>query len=303
MKNRLLPYFFLVLGLTAWGLEAVLRKPIIADISPYLSTLITSAGIFIVAYLVSLKEKIDYIKELKTHFWILILAVVLGIGGFVAFFVALGRLDASVAGFVKMMEPLVVLALGYFTLGERLEKRTIPFMVLAFVGMLLVSSKGGNWQNLQLDWQGVGLLGLVSFFWGSVMVVAKVAMNRGISPSAYTTLRFALQTFFLLPILLFPSLSWVGESPGGSPLWIITYTTGLTAIGFLGYYMGLQKIKAMQVAMVEFLSPVIMLVLSFMILGERFSALQWFGGGIIFVSLYFVLGFDRERRKANEREK
>ncbi len=111
-------------------------------------------------------------------------------------------------------------------------------------------------------------------------ILAKAGVS-GVSSNLATAIRTAF-------ILLFVwTLVWVtGETAELARLtartWLFLALSGLaTGLSWLCYFRALQLGEASQVAPVDKLSVVFVLVLAALFLGERLNLQQWLGGGLI----------------------
>ncbi|MEO1267367.1 MAG: DMT family transporter [Myxococcota bacterium] len=109
------------------------------------------------------------------------------VAGFTAmslFFTSIGTIDLGTAHTLVYMSPIVTVVLAALVLGERLYARTIPLVVLGFVGVLLIVRPGavaveaGTWMGL-----AAGVLAAVSYI--------AVRRLRGADPPARIVFWFA----------------------------------------------------------------------------------------------------------------
>ena len=111
-------------------------------------------------------------------------------------------------------------------------------------------------------------------------ILAKVAV-AGVNSNLATAIRTAVVVVFAWTIV------WsTGEARGMSSLslrtWLFLALSGIaTGLSWLCYFRALQLGEASQVAPVDKLSVVFVLVLASLFLGERLSWQQWLGGGLI----------------------
>ncbi len=131
---------------------------------------------------------------------------------------------------------------------------------------------------LTTNWR-VWALGSAAFA-ALTAVLAKVGV-AGVNSNLATAIRTAV-------ILLFSvALVWTtGEGRGISVLapraWLFLVLSGLaTGLSWLCYFRALQLGEASQVAPIDKLSVVFVLVLAAIFLGEKLSWHQWFGGALI----------------------
>jgi transporter family protein len=111
-------------------------------------------------------------------------------------------------------------------------------------------------------------------------ILAKVGVT-GVASNLATAIRTAVVLLFAWTIV------WTtGEARGLPALtartWLFLALSGLaTGLSWLCYFRALQLGEASQVAPVDKLSVVFVLLLAALFLGERLSWQQWLGGGLI----------------------
>jgi transporter family protein len=128
-----------------------------------------------------------------------------------------------------------------------------------------------NWR-----WWALGSAG----FAGLTAILAKVGVT-GVDSNLATAIRTGVVVIFAWTIV------WLtGENRGLAVLsgrtWLFLTLSGLaTGLSWLCYFRALQLGEASQVAPVDKLSVVFVLVLAALFLGERLSWQQWLGGALI----------------------
>jgi len=137
---------------------------------------------------------------------------------------------------------------------------------------------------------GAALLALlVTLIWSSSWVLVKVGL-ADIPPMTFAGLRYALAALCLLPLALRPAGRQSLHRLSSSGWW------RLIALGLLFYtvtqgaqFFGLSRLPAVTVSLLLSLTTMAVALLSMPLLGERLTALQWFGVvlNIIGVGFYF----------------
>lgn len=189
--------------------------------------------------------------------------------------------------------------LGYFLLRESINWAKTVVSILSLIGCVLVSgaTSAAAWQGNTL---GV-FIGIVSGLLFAVYALfGRSAANRGISSWAATALTFTLGSIplFLLNQYVASFLSFTtGSGKFLPPLdltgWLIllVLVIGPTIGGFGLYNLALQHLPASIVNLIVPIDPVFATVESYLILGERFTPIQFLGsvfivGGLILLRVY-----------------
>jgi O-acetylserine/cysteine efflux transporter len=159
-------------------------------------------------------------------------------------------------------------------------------IVLSFTGVLLIVFGGkdfsfGSPAALIGDFFVIG----ASLVWSIYTVFSRRLVQR-YSTWHYIVYTITIGTLFLLPISI-PSVIHQDFSKVGLYEWLCLLYAGLLALvfGYSAWYYGVEKIGSTRTSVYSNLTPVAGVGLGMIFLGERLSALQWMGAGIIFMGL------------------
>ena len=206
-------------------------------------------------------------------------ATVLGALNFSIFwgllFVAAYRLLGGVAATLGAVQPLLVLALAAGVLGQPMQTKA----VLAALGGLLGVALLALTASARLDGLGVAaaLLGAVSMAFGTVLTRK---WQAPVSPLALTAWQLTAGGLLLLPVSLLaapqlPALNWAN-------------VLALTWLGLVGaavsyalWFRGIGRLGPSVVAPLGFLSPLVAVLLGWMLLGQSLTLWQLIGALVI----------------------
>ena len=135
----------------------------------------------------------------------------------------------------------------------------------------------------------LAIVGAVAF--SGKAIIVKLAYRHGVDAVTLIMLRMVVALpFFLL------MLWWAGR---GKPALAWRDRAAAAALGFLGYYLasmldflGLQHISASLERLVLYLTPAVVLLLSWALLGRRASARQWLATAVGYSGLLLVFGHE-----------
>jgi drug/metabolite transporter (DMT)-like permease len=195
-------------------------------------------------------------------------------------FFALQRIPASIFSVLLYCYPAFVALLSLF-LGERLSGRGWVALGLTLVGIILTVP------NLSSDLTrgdpfGM-LLALLNGAFYSVYIVWSNRLLRGQTALAQASaLSITGSLLAMLVVALFNGI----HPPANPQAWITIIAMSIiaTVIPIFAFYAGLHKLGAPQAAILSTLEPVIVLVLSFVLLGETMLPIQLVGGALILSS-------------------
>ncbi len=124
---------------------------------------------------------------------------------------------------------------------------------------------------------------------GSMAIFAKLAYAAGLTTSSLLFLRFTLAGLCLLPIVLIGRLPW----PRGSALLALLVMGGVCYTGnSQTFFMALNYAPAGTVALLLYLYPVLVMLLSAALFGETLTARKWLAAGLTFSGLVVTLGLE-----------
>lgn len=187
---------------------------------------------------------------------------------------------------VPGLAPLFTLLLAGLFLGERLGARGLVGIAIAAVGLLLVVTPSGEADGRRLLGDLLFITGAA--FWGIYSVLARFAHRRfdAVSTTLYGT---ALGTLVLIPpALLEGGIGSVAAAPLGALAGIGYLAVFGTVAAFVLFNLGVARIGAARASAFAFLVPIVGVLSSVALLGERLGPLTLVGGVIVLVGLWIV---------------
>ena len=277
---------FLALGLV-WGasflfIELALESFTAIGIA-FLRGFLGAVSLLIV--IVVTKQKLPRVGK---H-WLHIAVVALLLNTVPGFLFAVGQqyVSSAIAGILNATTPMMTLLI--ISLAFREQKPTLNQnlgIVLGFAGVALVGLGGGE-ISFTSPW-GIALLLLATLCYGIAMPYAK----RFVSPLPYSpyVLAAAQVSASALLAALPALLVGVTHAPvSASALW------GILALGIVGTgfayvwnYRNIELAGSVIASSVTYVTPVVAVVLGFLVLGERLTLLQAAGGVLVLVSALVV---------------
>ena len=187
-----------------------------------------------------------------------------------------------------------ILAFGVAFLGERLERKHLLGMGVAFAGVALIVSGGGidaSAAHLPGD-----LLGVASaLLFGVYSTVAKRAASR-LRPLTILAYTFFFGVLGLLPVYVFATpmtplaglsaLSWAS---------LLFLALCCSVVAFLIYNHGIGRLRAAQAAVTIYVTPLAGVTLAVLLLGEALTAFTVAGAALIMAGLYVTQAAPRPR--------
>ena len=192
------------------------------------------------------------------------------------FFASLVYVDASTTARIKSTQPLVVLAILAMG-GERLTRRALVRMALSMMGIYLLVGVGS-----QVAPMGLFLLACSLLLYAVQLVLTQWWLQ---------TYDARTVTLYITTIMTVVIGGWWGlegmpwRDPGVNG-WIVTGILAVVSTYFarLALFAAIQRIGSGQIALLWPLQTLGVIILSVLILGERFSLIQAAGGVLILAS-------------------
>ena len=216
---------------------------------------------------------------IRKHLPLLLLSgVSLGLN-WIFLFAAYMKTTVAIASLCNYLAPAVVILIAPAVLRERLDLRKLPFVLLAFIGILLVS---GVPEHGGADTGGV-LLGLAAAAFFVLLVICNRKL-RAVPALDRTMLQLAVSAATILPYVLV-------RDPGALPgidlaSWGIILMLGIlhTGLAYCFYFGGMGSLPVQTVAILGYLEPVVSVLCSALFLREAMTPLGWVGTVLVLVS-------------------
>lgn len=238
------------------------------------------ASLLLTGYFLITKQKIDFASIKKELVLLIFSGMAMGIN-WILLFEAYKYTTISTATLSYYFAPVLVTIACPLLFKEHLTAKQIVCFVMSTLGLVLIigfeKSSGGENHLFGI------LLGLgAAMFYAMVILLNKFIKNvEGIQR---TFLQFLSAIVILLPyVLLSGGMNLEGLCTKG---WIYLLIVGFlhTGITYCMYFSSIKELKGQEVAILSYLDPVVAVVISIAVLGEKMSLGQLVGG-------VFILGF------------
>jgi len=265
-----LGYLLILLGIFAWSTQAFVTKIIVTSIgffSTYFFASLFTTITALVLYLILYRNKIDF-SFLFSPLRIIILSIFLTIANFLLFasFEVITATDVIVLLYIY---PILMSVEDSVIFKRKLTNREIVALSLGFIGIFLSITKG-NPLTLHIGDIFADILVLIAAFsWATYLVLQKRYKLEEFSSNG---IAFLLSTLYSLPIIIiFPKLlsySLVFTDINILPL-LLYFSIVTFALGNVLYVKGLKRTKIVNTSLLTYLTPVIAVILNFLVLKEE----------------------------------
>lgn len=209
-----------------------------------------------------------------------VIGVINGIGS-LFYYSGLGVLDASLVQLLNGMYLAFAIMLSRVG-GQQADRRTLVRVMLALAALAIITGFGDQ----SLDWTGVGLmLGSALMFAGTVVLSQYVLYEM----PAPTMALYVLTTMGVVVTMVWLAVA----EPISAAVWedALPAILGLgvtTALSRLAMFAGVKFLGGMQTAILALTEIAVALLLSFIVLGDRLTPMQWVGVGVLFAGILLI---------------
>ncbi|WP_456318178.1 DMT family transporter [Priestia megaterium] len=289
-KVKFAASLYALMSISFWGISFVSTKAVLDKLDPY-TLLVLRFGIgalFLLVLLVLKRYPLNIPLKYIPHL------IVLGILGVFVHQViqatALLTINASSAGWIISFSPVFTLILSVFFLHEKMTVLKASGMIVAIIGVLLVTTSS-NQQSFQLPINvGYLLMILSTLNWAIYSVLLKRLHIQ--VPSLVVTFYMCLIGFTLTTPFLVRNRGWEIMPFLTSVEWAHLLFLGVFVSGVAYWYWAkaLEVLEASQVSVFLYLEPVATLITAILLLQEKIIPVTILGGIIIIMGVILVNG-------------
>lgn len=290
-------YFLMLIATFFWAIGHPLGRILVQSVHPFqLGTATITTGFIALVIFLTISGRIK--KVLKVPRRDILISLGLGVFGFFLYQIftlsALARIPASMNSVLISINVVFIVVLAFFILKERIVLIRIIGIVLALGGVVLVTfnagfSIGEGANKVDLLGVGFSLMAALSFAIYSVIGKKILTANDPLIIVALALLSGAV----LLTILTASTVGFSELFFSGWQTMLLIIFLGLTMIGIAYplWFTSLKRLPASHASIYIYLTPVFAVILSLIILKERFSWLFWVGGILVLTGIIITNRF------------
>jgi len=198
------------------------------------------------------------------------------------YFQTIQRASLSVAAILLYTSPIFVLLLSVPLFGEKLTRKKLLCLAMAFVGCALASglTAGGMTLSPQTLLFGLGS----GFGYGLYSIFSRFALQRGYHPITITAYIFLFGAIGGIPLTDFAQIATIAGQPDNL-LYLIVYTVVTTIIPYCAYTTGLQHIENGVAAVLACIEPVMATLFGIFFFSELPTLTGWLGIALVLTAL------------------
>jgi len=284
MKNQQKAYFFALLTVGFWSTMSTAFK-LTLGYMPFDSLLLWALlfALLAVGSLLLITGKGKHLKHITQSQWIMsaILGFINPFAYYLVLFKAYALLKAQEAGVLNYTWPVILVILSILFLKQKIGWLSFISILLSFIGLLVISTKG---DLLHFKFQnpfGVGLALGSAFLWAIYWIINLKDQREAIS-KIFVNLLFG-SLYVLVYMLLFSKISLPPIKGLIGAMYIGTFEMGIT---FVLWLMALNySITTAKVSNLIFLSPFVALIFIRIFVGEKIMPTTVFGLALIIAGI------------------
>jgi drug/metabolite transporter, DME family len=205
-------------------------------------------------------------------------------------FLGIEQMGSAVPTLIALcLPPVLVTAIAVARRQERADLKLLLVLLGAIVGTVLivlqhkpstsVGSPNGTLMGVLFS------IGSALLYTGFSMISGRISIALGAGPATACLTVVAAAAMGLFG--LYRPLTWPSEVPPQA--WFLYLGVVTAALALLAFSWGAARLKPTALTVATLLEPLTAVILSTVLLGQKLSALQWFGGALLMLSIW-VLG-------------
>lgn len=235
-------------------------------------------SVFILLFMASRGRRPDKDAIKRNLIWLLLSGVGLGLN-WIFLFAAYVKTTVAIASLCNYMAPIIVIVVSPLLLKEKLDKRKMPCVLAALLGIVLVSGVFGGEIG---DPAGV-VMGLAAAlcFTGIVLCNRKL---KDIPALDRSVVQLAVSAITILPYVILHNPDGIVRPDLRSILIVLMLGILQTGVAYCLYFSGMAYLPVQTIAILGYLEPVVSVFCSAVFLHEKMSVWGWIGAALILLA-------------------
>lgn len=231
-----------------------------------------------------IKQKLSW-KGIRENIWLLCFSgAAIGIN-WMLLFEAYKYTTISNATLSYYVAPIFVILSAPFVLKERITPVKGCCVFAAMVGLILILYDGGVSSKGTYN----HTLGILYGLLAAMFYASAILMNKFIhelSGVETTLVQLIGATIVLMPYVFIKEHMTLGEIELSSVFLILIVGVVHTGLAYFLYFTSLQELNGQTIAILSYIDPISAVIIAAIVLGERMSLVQMFGGILILGATY-----------------
>jgi len=279
------PLFFMLVGVLAVSFSAILIKW--SDAPAAILGLYRLVFTFLLLGPILLTKKSrEELRGLTLRTWALVaLSGVFLAFHFIFWIGSLKYTTVASSTILITLQPIFVMVIAYFTIGERTSWRSLSGALIAIAGSTMI-----GWGDFQVS--GAALWGDFLSLLGTLVAAGYLVIGQYLrntmSSMVYSLLVYVFSIVVMFVYCLGESYSLV-DYPSGEWLLFVLLAVIPTVFGHTLFNWLLKYVNAATISMAILGEPIVATILAYFLLSEAVNMSQWVGGAIIMSGIWLFL--------------
>ncbi len=284
-KNKTLPLMAIIVTSIMWGLSFLSIK-ITVDVLPPMTLALTRflIGSVVLSFIYMLKEKDKKLN--KEDIPMLALSGFIGVSAYFYFENnGVKLISASSASMIIAVIPIFTLIAEIIVFKEKLTMKKIISVIISFLGVYLIVGFISETSSVSSSKGNVFMFAAV-IAWVAYTITTK-PLYKKYSQIAIVYFQTLFGTLFLVPFVFFETTNWSLVN-NTIILNVIYLGVFCSAIAYYLYIYAMDHLGVSTTSLFLNLLPVVTVIGSYFILGEKVNMYQIIGGALVIFAVYFV---------------
>lgn len=235
------------------------------------------AVILIGGYLIAARQRIPFSSIKKELPLLMISGIAMGFN-WILLFEAYNYTTISAATLSYYFAPVIVTAVCPFLFREKLTAKQIICFLMSTFGIVLITGIG------DMNRDGRDIVGILFGLGAAVLYASVVLINKfikNVDGIHRTFLQFFAAVLVLFPYVLMTSGVNLGTLDGSGMIFLLVIGLVHTGVTYCMYFTALRDVSGQKAAILSYIDPLVAVLISVLILGERMTVWQGIGGAVI----------------------
>lgn len=275
-----------------WGISFIATKVALKELHPFMLLTLRYVIGAILLFSIQYHRERGFLKQFGYRDWVhIFLLATVGVSG-LGLLQAYGLIYTSAinTGWIIAINPILITVAARFFLDEAITTRKIAGILLGFLGIFLIITRGVISLSVFRFASTFGdLLVFVSAIaWSAFTVGGKGFLSR-FNPLSSITAIMGSGFLLILPLGILKG-GWVSLSHLSLLTWVGVLFLGIfcSGLGYLFWYSALEKKDSGSVGMYLYLEPLVTLIGASLILGEPIYWITMLGGAMTLAGVYLA---------------
>jgi drug/metabolite transporter (DMT)-like permease len=280
VKHKLFLFWKPLLAVIFWGLSFIATKFALSELTPEAIILLRLLLGIAFLLIIALFTRRDFSVSLKNHLGIFILALIAVFHLWIQI-TGLKFTSATNTGWIIGVTPVFMAILGFLLFKENITLTKISGIVIAFIGLLVLMSKGNILSIGFISHKGDFLVLASAFTWSVYSIINK-KISLEYSPFMTILFLFIMMAVIIAPFIL--NRETINAVIHLSPrVWLAVIFLGVfcSGIAYVLWAQALKELESVKVGVFLYFEPFVTVFGAWLLLNETVSLLTIIGGIII----------------------